>query len=591
MPARPLLRSLADRFGGWTPALLGLGLIVAFLVSRLPLLDADIPQWELTVYSPIDEFTYSLPAFNLVHYGTWLHQAASWAPLEGQPTNVLQNVVVALTLKLFGSTFWGLRMSSILFGLVGFLSLVSIVRIQADEARRFDAVPKRLAWLVVAAACVLLLVDFSSLLSARIVEPTISRIAVATLLIALVARGVFLGERHGLVRSGVFGATAAAAVSFVYIYNAFLVPGALVALVWWAYRRGGWAAVGRHTIAFLVGCVVAAGLYYGLIYLVYGHSPIDWYRAWISPLATSSRGNGLSLTKIASILEANIFRLDPAFVGVVLASIPVFAWTLLRRPNAWMVLIAASLAAFLAQTSFVADYPERKFIMVMIFALPVAAAGVFGWRRFQAWVTADHRRLVAATVWLTGAVFVAAWASPFGKVPPHGSILARIVLVAGLVGAAALVALLIVRRPRFTTLAALVLAAAILVPLAYADLAFVYRRPTFTYRDAQIAATRDVGDQETAGSLSFGMQLYNGSRSVLNGVTVPQAEYEADIVRFFREGGATSMYAYADPKSRTRYESLGFRLVETLPILLPRGMKLGRYVFGASGAAVSDDRG
>lgn len=563
------------------------GLIVAFLATRLPWLDADIPQWELTVYSPIDEFFYSTPAFNLFHYGTWVYQLAPWAPVEGQPTNVLQNIVVALTLKLLGGTFWGLRMSSILFGVVGFLSLVSIVRVQADEARRFDGVPAKLAWLVLIAACVLLLVDFSSLLSARIVEPTVSRLAAAALLVALVARGVFLGERHGLFRSGVFGATAAAAVIFVYIYNAFLVPGALVALVWWAHRRGGPAAVVRHTIAFLVGCLVTTALYFGLIYLVYELSPIGWYRTWIGVLSTSSRGGGISLAKIASILEANVFRLDPALVGVVLASLPVFAWTILRRPNAWMVVIAASLVAFLAQTSLVADYPERKFMMVMLFALPVAISGLLGWRAFQAWAMADHRKLVAVTAWLSCALFVTALASPLGAVVPHGTLLARIVIGAGLIGVAAIVVFLLIGREGARTGAALVLAVAIVAPLAYADLAFVYRRPTFTYRDAQTAAARDIGDQITAGSLSFGMQLYNGSRSVLNPTTLPEAEYEADLLRFFREGGATTMYSYTDVKSRTRWEALGFRLVETLPILLPKGEKLGRYVFATSGSLVT----
>jgi hypothetical protein len=582
-------RSLPGRLGRWTPALAVIGLVAAFLATRLVILDADVPQWELSVYAPIDEFAYSVPAFNLVHYGTWVHQVAAWAPLEGQPTNVLQNVVVALTLQLFGTTFWGFRLSAILFGLVGVLSLVAIVRIQAGEAVRLDGVAARRARLVVLAACVLLLVDFSFLLAARIVEPTTSRIAVVGLLIALVARGVFLGERHGLVRSGVFGLLTAAAVAFVYIYNAFLVPGALAAVVWWAWRRGDRMAVVRHALAFLVGCLIATGLYFAMIYLIYGHSPLDWYRSWIAPLATSARGNGMSLAKIALILEANIFRLDPAFVGVVLAAVPVFAWTLVRRPNAWMVLVVASLAAFLAQTSLVADYPERKFIMVMVFALPIAAAGALNWRAFQAWATADSRRLVATTVWLTGAVLVTVWAIPLGTIPPHGALLARIILVAGAVGVTALVALLIVRRPRLTSLATVLLAAAIVAPLAYADVAFVYRRATFTYRDALVAATGPIGGSTTAGSLSFAMQLYNGSRSVLTGVTVPAAQYEEDIVRFFREGGATSMYAYTDPKTRARYESLGFRLVETLPIVLPRGNLLGRYVFDLT-AAVSNAR-
>jgi hypothetical protein len=58
-------------------------------------------------------------------------------------------------------------------------------------------------------------------------------------------------------------------------------------------------------------------------------------------------------------------------------------------------------------------------------------------------------------------------------------------------------------------------------------------------------------------------------------------------VRIFREGVATSMFSYVNAKTRTHLESLGFRLVETYPILLPKGEKLGRYVFATSGSLVS----
>jgi hypothetical protein len=577
------VRQRYDQFRAWLRErpgpVLTTGLVIAFFATRLPILDADIPQWELTVYAPIDEFVYSIPGFNLVHYGTWVHQAASWAPLEGQPTNVLQNVVVALTLQLFGTTYWGLRLSAIAFGLVGFLSLIAIVRVQAREAQRFDGVPARLAWLVVAASGVLLLVDFSFVLSARVVEPTTSRIAVAALLVALVAHGVFLGERHGVARSGVLGFLTGAAVAFVYVYNAFLVPGALVAVAWWAFRRGGWAAVARHAAAFLVGSLLAVALYFAMIELIYHLSPIDWYRTWIAPLESSSRGSGISLAKVAAILQANIFRLDPAFFGVALAAVPVFAWTLARRPRPWLVLIVASLAAFLAQSALVADYPQRKFIIVMLFALPIAAEGALNVGGFKAWAIAEPRRLVAATVWFTGAILVAAWAAPLAPVPPHGALLARIVLASGLLGAAALVAFLVVPRPRLAGLAAIVLAATIVAPIAYADLAFIYRRPTFTFRDAQIAAAADIGGRTTAGGLSVAMELYNGSRAVLTPFTVPGPLYEAALSRFFREGGATVMYGYVDPANRAAIEALGFRLAETLRIELPRDRQLGRYVY------------
>jgi hypothetical protein len=570
------------------PILVTIGLIAVFLATRLPWLDADIPQWELSWYSPIDEFGYTVPAFNLIHYGTWVHQAAAWAPLEGPPINVAQNVVAAATMAIFGNSYWGLRLSSVVFGLVAFLSIVGIVRRQAGEARRFDGASARLAFGVVVAAAVLLLADFSFLVSARTVEPTITRLAAAALIVALVGRGTFLGERHGVGRSAAFGGAVTAAVLFVYIYNAFLLPAAFVAVAWFAFRNGGRASVGRHVLAFLVGCVAVTALFFGLVYIVYGQSPIEWYRTWISTFATSSRGEAFSIAKIATVLEANVFRLDPAFVGVVLVSLPLFAWTLLRRPAAWMVLLAAGLLAFLVQSSVVADYPERKFVMVLLFALPAAAAGILGWRPFATWLMADHRRLVAMTVWLTGALFVTWLDSPLGRVPPHGSLLARIVLGAGLVGVMALAAVLILRRPRIVSIAAAALALAILAPLLYADGAFIFRRPTFTFRDAQIAAGPTIDGQGTGGGWSFAMQLYNGSRPVLSSYTalLEPAHYDADVVRLFQEGLATSLFDYTDGKTQARWKSLGFRLVDTYAIALPLGKKLGRYVFGTSGQAL-----
>ena len=310
----------------WALLVVSIGAIAAFLVTRLPNLDADVPDWSLTQYSPIDEFAYTVPAFNLHHYGTWVHQAAPWAPVEGPPMNVVQNVAAAASMQLVGYDYWGLRTSSVLFGLIAFLALIAVVKRQAADARRVEGVSAKLALAVTLAAVVLLLADFSSLLSARIIEPTVTRLAAATVVVYLVSRGTFLGDRQGLLRSGVFGAVVGAAVVFVYIYNLFLLPAALITLACWAYRSGGRSALVRHSIAFIVGVAVVTIGYFVLVYLVYGQTPIEWYRVWIGSFGNSSRTTGLSLAKVLSILDANVFRLDPAFLGLFLVSLPVFAW-------------------------------------------------------------------------------------------------------------------------------------------------------------------------------------------------------------------------------------------------------------------------
>jgi hypothetical protein len=243
--------------------------------------------------------------------------------------------------------------------------------------------------------------------------------------------------------------------------------------------------------------------------------------------------------------------------------------------------VLAGAAALVAQSAFVADYPERKFVMFLLFALPIVTSAVLHWRAFQAWALADHRRTVAATLAIGGALAVAAIATPLGRPLPNGALLARIVLASGVLGLAALAVLLVTNRRRLTGVALVALGVSMLAPLAYADLSFVYRRPTFTYRDAQIAAGREVNGQVTAGSWSLGMQLYNTSRPVLNRFPsrIPLETYREQLVRYEREYGAAALFDYVNPTSRTNLERLGFRLVETYAIKLPRGQRLGRYVF------------
>jgi hypothetical protein len=551
-PIRGLLRGSAAI---WIP----IGIIAVFLATRLPILDADVPEWPLSQYAPLDEFAYTIPAFNLFHYGTWVHQATSFTGLEGWPMNAAQNGLVAATMRLIGYDFWGFRASSVLFGLVTFLTLLAVVKRLGDDAVDRGAASRQLAHGMTVAVGVLLLVDTASLFSARIVEPTVSRLAAASVVVWIVSRGTFLGSQHGLRRSVVFGAAATAAVLFVYVYNAFLVPAALVTLGWWALRNGGRQAAVRHIVAFLVGCAVIAIGYFGLVYLIYTYTPVEWYRAWIGSFSGSTRFTGLSLDKVLSILDANVFRLDPAFLGLFLTSLPVFAWIVARRPTASAVLVGAGLAFFVAQSTYIADYPHRKFLMIMLFAVPIVATAILGWGDFRAWVLHDRRRLIASTAWLVGAMFVTAQATPLGRVPADQVLLSRIVFGAGVVGIAAisgLVASLLISRRTFALIATGALGLAILAPLLYADWRFVYRHPTFTYRDATIAVGGTIDGQVTAGGLSTAMQLNNTSRSIVSPFFYQPStpKYETDLVQVFRAGIATSLFSYTDPTTRSHLD-------------------------------------
>src|SRR3954451_9677548 len=96
-----------------------------------------------------------------------------------------------------------------------------------------------------------------------------------------------------------------------------------------------------------------------------------------------------------------------------------------------------------------------------------------------------------------------------------------------------------------------------------------------------ITAAPTTSGALTARGSSYAMQLYNTSRPVLEGYPfgMTVAEYEQAVVRYFREGRAVGMFAYADAGGRRRWESLGFKLDHMLDIVQPNGQHIGYYVF------------
>lgn len=579
---------------------IAIGLAIAlFVVTRLVVLDRDAPPWDLAEYQPIDEFAYAVPAFNLHHYGSWTHQDVPYVPVEGSPMNVLQSAVTAATLSLDWS-YWGLRLSSMLFALVAFGAMLATIRQLALRAAAGGvAVTFGVAGLVTAAA-LLLLFDFSFLVAGRIVEATIARVAVVSLLISLVARGTLLGTVRSAARSVAFGLLVGGSVWFVYVYNAFLIPAALLAVAMWAARHGSRREVARHVVLAGAGMAIATVAYFGLVLAVYGHGPAQWYDMWLSAYRESGRAAAFTPAGVFTILAGNIFRLDRPLLALSLLALPPFALWTWRSRDSTGVFVLSLLVAFVAQATIQSDYPQRKMLVLLPIALPIVIGGLLRVRELWQWAAERPSRLISVVVW-SGLAMLGTIVLVLPPAWSHWSMLVRVLHVptastvafraggAGLllgIGAiaglgAAAVLFSPVRSAAVPRVASLVLLAAILGPLASLDRAYVFENVSTTYRDAMTAAETSVNGEVTAGGLSFAMQLYNTGRPVLEGYFfgITKQAYETAVVRFFAEGRATSLFDYADGPTPGHWASLGFRLVETYQIVLPKGHTIGRYVY------------
>lgn len=584
-------------FPAWT-LVAWIVVVAAFLVTRLAFLDRDLPPWNLAMYQPIDESAYTIPAFNLHHYGTWTHQDVPWVPLEGSPMNAVQSLMTSWTMAL-DWTYWGFRASSVLFGLVAFLAILATVRHlvrQAQDERLTLPFP---GTAITGAVALLLLVDFSFLMGGRVVEATIPRLAEVALLLWLVARGTFLGPQHAAARSLVLGLLAGLAVGFGYIYNAFLLPGVLLAVGAWAWSRLSRRDVVRHVALAGAGMALALALYFGWVYLVYRQGPGGWYDTWLSTYRVAGRAATFDPAGLWDLFLGNIFRLDRPLMALALVALPAFAWWARRSRDPLAITVLALVVAFAAQTTVQSDYPQRKMLLLLVFAIPVAVGGLLRLHDFSAWATTGRARRGAWVAWV-GVVTLGtlALAIPRGwnavhrwlgavDPPPSSEVayavggIGTLLVVGAVIGLAALVVMIAGwRRLLVARVAGVVLLLAMVGPLVAIDRRYVFTHVTTAYRDAMVSVG-SLPDAEVTAVDGHAMQLYNDSESVLQGnvfgMTIP--EYEAAVVRYFAEGRAHWMFAYADDAGMARWMPLGFRVVEIYPMRLPKGRTLGRYEY------------
>lgn len=577
---------------GWAIAICG------FLVTRLVFLDRDLPPWGLAHYQPIDESAYTIPAFNLHLYGTWTHQDVPWIPLEGSPMNVLQSLVTAVTLALDWS-YWGFRASSVLFGLIAFLALLAVVRHLVREA---EADAEQLPFpgtAVLAATTLLLLIDFSFLLGGRVVEATIPRLATVSVLLWLVSRGTLFGSGHTRTRSLGLGVVAGTMVGFGYIYNAFMLPGALLAILAWGWGRLSRRELIRHLLLAAFGMALSLTVYFGWVYAQYGTNPAEWYELWLSRFRETGRATGFDLTALWDLFTGNLFRLDRPLFALTLLVLPVFAWWTVRSRSPLGTTVLALAGAFAAQCTIQSDYPQRKMLLLLAFAIPIAVGGLLRLSSFLDSIRVRNPLRITAAAWLIMVVL----GTLVLLAPPdlsHWRVLARVLglpaaagmgyrvgdegrllFACALAGVAATVVLAISwRHARRARITGIVLLVAMLLPLVALDLRYVFTNVTTAYRDA-MRSVASLPDHSVIGGSGHAMLLYNDAKAVLQGnvygMTV--SEYEVAVVRYYAEGRARWMFGYADGAGRARWTPRGFRLVETYPIDLPKGRILGRYEY------------
>lgn len=325
-------------------------LIALYSISRITFIDSDIPTWEKSHYSPIDELYYTSQAFDIIE-GVHSPHGKPLTP-QFSAINIIQQLTTAGALFLFGDNYYGLRAPSVFAGLAVLLFFYLIIL-------------KRFGLAYAASFSVLLASEQSFMLATRIAEPTIFRMAASAALIFFFIKQDHTKRSHLLA----LGAATCFAWLFIYPTNIFLgLFGLIMTLL--SNPKKTMTSASYYLAGFFL-----CGLFYIFIYYSLGNTAGDILTTKNTFSERVSSGSNIELIKQAilkliTIRQASFFSSNPVFLIATLLSTALMSVLFITRSK---LLTKADrtlfvfCACFLLQCAFVNDYPERK----LVFILPI----------------------------------------------------------------------------------------------------------------------------------------------------------------------------------------------------------------------------
>ncbi|MBL0126318.1 MAG: hypothetical protein IPP83_02435 [Flavobacteriales bacterium] len=519
------------------------GLLLAVLITllRLLVIDIDPPVRDLTDYLPKDEGFYVFPAYDLYERG----DAFVDHPfrLTGIPT--ITNVGAYLGLVVFGDNYLGLRFGSVLFALISLLCFHSLLARITTDRLLLNILP------------LIMVSDLSFGFASILVEPTIARMAM--MLVTMLWLDRILRPTPNTIGLFMHGAGSALLVLLTYPTNAFVLPACWLAIAMITFQaEGGYKRSLRAVSSHVVGVVSGITLLLGLIWLL-GYNELAQtavtgknfeHRVSLSP-------SGLFLD-LYSMVQANIFRLNPALLLIFLGS----AFFLFRRPvRRWspaLIIVAAFTIVFFAQTAFINDYPTRKLVILLPLALLVIAGS------FEHSLEADPRSVRGRWIgWTLALILITGLLGQILLYHKNASFLSAQVspaLLPGIVIALVVVALLLFRRamePASWWNARWVLCF-LLVPGTWNSVRSMIIEREYAYADF-MHSLRSYDGAVFIGAASMGFRTYNDIVPRLNPYVLPGGYNDQwPVLERMAIEDTTTNYAVGYLDDMVEFQRIGF---------------------------------
>lgn len=366
--------------------------IIFLALFRFIFLDQDSKSFFIDGVAQEDEAYYTIGAINEV-----LEEKGMKLPvdpsLESEALVMQSKPLTYLGLKVFGNTFWGLRIPVVLVSLLCiYLFWIICCRFVSTEM----------------ALCVIgLLViffDFTFFQLSRFHTPLIYAVAGVLLITYYMISRSLDSNRHFFIL-GVLGVIA---VGILYVYSAFMLMAIGIVVLERAIRLRKLSFIVYALLGGVSGIAIVAGAMYivgdsfsNVLEVLLAHG------GGVEKVDGNGAGTFIGIIKgmvgtVVTIITSNFFRFNMPFLFVFLLVLPLAVRSAWREKDKINVILLLILACFYCQSIFVHSYPFKKNVMIYPIILLLT---IYNLRSLPAFLEQQRLRITGKIV--IGAAIVA----------------------------------------------------------------------------------------------------------------------------------------------------------------------------------------
>lgn len=518
------------RYAKYTPYILFF-IFGLYFLTRLLFLDADLPPWGIINYQPVDEGTYAMLALNQYNYGD-----ISPEIFEGKieyitsphlRTNILGNIIIYLSLKIFGDNYWGLRISSVFCGIIILMLLSFIINALLSQ---YNVKNPTRQWINLSCLFYFTL-DFNFVMACRVVENSIFRLLFIMIIVFLFVEY----NKNILLKFTLMTFITTLSVFGIYITNVFVYLAIFIVLIGYGikygkiYFRNGFLGM---IFGGILG-IIPLEIYYIHVWKTGAiKNMFDAIHSFSSQTGYTSSSSLRTLLKTTvHFFASNSNLYNVVLLALMIMSIPFLLFLIAKKKDLNVLFFVAIIISLYLQTLFSEDYIVRKYIIIypvyfMLLATIIAHKNVIlklVQRILSGSHTVKNKIMIIVYVVLTVSFCITMIWFRFFRIS-DGTIndfSREDILILSITGILSLIFMLggiyyFISKRKNSIICFSCCALCAITAHLYLDFNYIYINPTYTEKQCMIDIGETVGDGYVIGSFfPMGYTLYNDIKPII----------------------------------------------------------------------------